>query len=349
MKNRGVESMLLYTLAWSDTTHERVNYNKNATAICTHATMRTWYIHLILPCHRIFKCLICDQVENIAIMNDARTLRQQNQRSWDAVVPAHASHHHDVPAFLRAGGSALFPEERALLGDVQGCSLIHLMCNTGLDTLSLANHGAHVTGVDISSAAVAQARQWAAASAIAATFIQSDIYDYFATTPATFARVYASYGTICWLNDLQAWANGIARILDPQGRFVLVEFHPTSNMFDAQWQLHRAYPMGGRQLTIDGVGDYVAASGGGLTPTGFATGVTDFVNPEPCHLFQWGVGEVVTALALAGLRITRLDEYLFCNGERPFHDMVELPGRRMVAPPHIPAMPLLYGVVATKD
>ena len=282
-------------------------------------------------------------------MADARSIRQQNQRSWDAVVPAHASHHRDVPTFVRAGGSSLFPEERALLGDVQGCSLIHLMCNTGLDTLSLANHGAVVTGVDISTAAITQAQQWATDSGVQATFIQADIYDYLADTRDTYDRVYASYGTICWLNDLHAWANGIQRILAPNGRFVLVEFHPTSNMFDAQWQLARAYPMGGRQLDIEGVGDYVAASGGGLTPTGFAAGVHDFVNPEPCHLFQWGVGEVVTALASAGLRMTRLDEYLFCNGERPFADMVELPGRRMVAPPHVPDIPLLYGVVATKE
>ena len=64
-------------------------------------------------------------------MENARALRLQNKRSWDAVVPAHASHHHDVPAFLRAGGSSLFAEERTLLGDVQGKSLVHLMCKIG--------------------------------------------------------------------------------------------------------------------------------------------------------------------------------------------------------------------------
>jgi SAM-dependent methyltransferase len=280
---------------------------------------------------------------------DDKSIRRQNQRSWDAVVPAHVSHHHDVPGFLRSGGSSLFPEEVALLGDIRRRRIVHLMCNAGLDTLSLANLGAIVCGVDISQSAIVQARQWAAESSIDARFVQADVYDWLATTDQQFDAVYCSYGAICWLNDLQEWAQGVARVLAPGGRFVLVEFHPTSNMFDAQWQLARAYPMGGRQLDIEGVGDYVAASGGGLTPTGFSAGVNDFVNPEPCHLFQWGVGEVVTALASAGLQITRLDEYLFCNGERPFADMVELPGRRMVAPPHVPDLPLLYGVVATKE
>jgi SAM-dependent methyltransferase len=279
---------------------------------------------------------------------DDKAIRQQNQRSWDAVVPAHVSHHHDVPGFLRSGGSSLFVEELALLGDIHGQRLVHLMCNAGLDTLSLANHGADVTGVDISHNAIAQARQWASESGISATFIQSDVYDWLATTPIQFDRVYCSYGAICWLNDLAEWAHGVARVLAPNGRFVLVEFHPTSNMFTRDWQLNRDYPQSGRQLTLDGIDDYVADSGGGLTPSGYSEGVSGFVNTEPCHLFQWGVGEVVTALAQAGLCIERLEEYCFSNGERPFNDMIEAAGRRMVAPAHIAKFPLLYGIAARK-
>lgn len=277
-----------------------------------------------------------------------RDVRVQNQRSWDAVVPAHVSHHRDVPGFLRNGGSSLFPEELVLLGDIRGLKLVHLMCNAGFDTLSLANHGAFVTGVDISYNAVVQARQWATESDIRATFVQSDVYDWLITTDQQFDRVYCSYGAICWLNDLTVWAQGVARVLAPGGRFVLVEFHPTSNMFDRDWHLVRDYPQSGRQLTLHGIDDYVADSGGGLTPSGYSEGISGFVNTEPCHLFQWSVGEVVTALAQAGLMIERLDEYCFSNGERPFNDMVEQSGRRMVAPAHVAKFPLLYGIAATK-
>ncbi|MFN5059365.1 MAG: class I SAM-dependent methyltransferase [Chloroflexota bacterium] len=277
-----------------------------------------------------------------------RDVRIQNQRSWDAVVPAHVSHHRDVPGFLRRGGSSLFPEELTLLGDIRGVQLVHLMCNAGLDTLSLANQGAHVTGVDISQNAVAQARKWAVESGITATFVQSDVYDWLTMTEQQFDRVYCSYGAICWLNDLTGWAHGVARVLSPGGRFVLVEFHPTSNMFNRDWLLERDYPQAGRQLTLHGIDDYVADSGGGLTPSGYSEGVSGFVNTEPCHLFQWSVGEVVTALAQAGLVIERLEEYCYSNGERPFNDMVETAGRRMVAPTHIAKFPLLYGIAATK-
>ena len=102
-------------------------------------------------------------------------------------------------------------------------------------------------------------------------------------------------------------------------------------------------------LLDEGVGDYVAESEGGLTPAGFADGVQDFENPEPCHLFRWGLGEVVTALAEAELRILALKEYPYSNGERHFAGMRELSGRRMVPSEGVPAVPLMYGISAGKE
>ncbi len=130
---------------------------------------------------------------------------------------------------------------------------------------------------------------------------------------------------------------------------MLVDFHPAADVFDADWNPARDYPSGGEPLVLEeGVGDYVAESGGALTPAGFAEGVADFRNPEPCHLFRWGLGEVVTALAGAGLRITALEEYPHSNGERHFAGMREIEGRRMVPPEGVPVIPLMYGLRAGK-
>jgi hypothetical protein len=74
-------------------------------------------------------------------------------------MPAQNSHKRDQATFLRAGGCALFLEERELLGDLAGLSLVHLLCNDGEGTLSCANLGATVTGMDISDAAIAIARR----------------------------------------------------------------------------------------------------------------------------------------------------------------------------------------------
>ena len=89
-------------------------------------------------------------------------------------------------------------------------------------------------------------------------------------------------------------------------------------------------------------------AGGGLTPAEFEEGVRGFGNHESCHLFRWGLGEIVTALAGAGLRVEVLREYLYSNGERPFPRMRELPGSRMVAPEGVPVVPLMYGIRARK-
>ena len=54
-------------------------------------------------------------------------------------------------------------------------------------------------------------------------------------------------------------------------------------------------------------------------------------------------------MAGAGLRITALHEYPYTNGERCFAGMRELPGRRLVPPEDVPAIPLMYGIRAERD
>jgi SAM-dependent methyltransferase len=283
---------------------------------------------------------------------DRRDLREQNRRSWNAVVGAHDSHRGDLAGFLREGGSTLFPEERALLGDMSGKALVHLQCNCGGDSLSLALLGATVTGVDISDEAILCAQSLSSEAGIPAEFVRADVYDWLEEATRTGRRfdiVFSSYGVICWLPDLDAWARGIAAVLRSGGRFVLVDFHPVAEMFDEQWNRVHAYPSGGEpRLIEEGIGDYVGESEGGLTPAGFVEGVRDFDNPQRCHLFRWGLGEVVTALAGAGLRISALEEYPYSNGERLFSGMRELPGRRMVPPEDVPNVPLMFGLSAEK-
>ena len=281
-----------------------------------------------------------------------KDLREQNRLSWNAAVGAHNSHRGDLAGFLREGGISLFPEERALLGDLGGKTLVHLQCNYGGDTLSLAQFGAAVIGVDISDEAILYARRLSAEAGIPADFVRADVYDWLegaACAERRFDLVFSSYGITCWLPDLETWARRIAAILEPGGRFVLVDFHPAAEVFDEHWSHAHAYPSGGEpRLLREGVGDYVGTSGGGLTPAGFVEGSSNFENPHQSHLFRWGLGEVVTALAGAGLRIVALEEYPYSNGERFSARMRELPGRRMFPPEGVPAVPLMYGLSAEK-
>jgi SAM-dependent methyltransferase len=281
----------------------------------------------------------------------ARELHEDNRRSWNSATRAHNSHKGDQAAFLRSGGSTLFPEEVELLGDVAGRRLVHLQCNSGQDTLGLAALGADVTGVDISDEAVSFGTALSAESGIPATFVRSDVFDWFDRARADGTRfdvAFSSYGAIAWLSDLTPWAEGIASVLRPGGRFVLVDFHPAGLMFDWRGQPTQDYWMDGKPPeTIDsGVGDYVAASGDGLVPWGYQEGLDEVPDPRPCHLFTWGLSEIVGPLLTAGLTLEVFREYPYSNGCRFGEGMIELPGRRFVLPPELPRVPMMYGIRA---
>jgi SAM-dependent methyltransferase len=281
-----------------------------------------------------------------------KDLHDQNRRSWNEATAAHNSHKRDQARFLREGGSTLFPEEVELLGNIAGQSLVHLQCNAGQDTLSLAHLGASVTGVDISETAIEFARQLSADAGIPATFERMDVYDWLEMAAAEgrqYDVVFSSYGALCWLSDLPLWARGIAAILKPGGRLVVVEFHPFGFVFEEDWSLKYPYPDGGKHFAWDdGIGDYVGRAGDALAPSGYLEGVKDFVNPVTCHEFAWGVGDIVMALIGAGLTLTTLREYPFANGAKQFDRMRELPGGRMAPPEDIPSLPLMLGVAARK-
>ena len=280
-----------------------------------------------------------------------KDLHEANRLSWNAATIAHNSHKGDQAAFLRGGGSTLFPEELDLLGDVAGLSLLHLQCNSGQDSLSLARLGADVTGVDISDEAIAFARLLSDESGILAHFEREDLFAWFeqaASDRRLFDRVFTSYGTICWLSDLDTWARGIASVLKPGGRFTFMEFHPFAMVFNEQWQPHYDY-FNKEPVEEGGVGDYVAESGDGLTPGDKEAGVVSFRNPHRSYEFYWGVGEVVSALIRAGLTLERMVEFPYANGWRGFEGMRDIGGRRMVPPDTMPRIPLMYGLVAVKQ
>lgn len=277
-----------------------------------------------------------------------RARHEMNRQSWNEGTKAHNSHKGDQAAFFRAGGNTLFREEQVLLGDIRGRSLLHLQCNSGQDSLSIANHlGALVTGVDISDEAIRFARKLSAESGIPARFIRADVYDFFESNQERFDCAFSSYGVLCWLSDLEAWARGIAGCLTPGGGFVLIDFHPALAMFDEGWQLRHAY-MGGLRYDFDsGVGDYVALTGAAAEIDALEPGIVDFHNPYPGVEYQWGLAEVAQALLGAGLRLTHIAEYAHCNGFKPLPGMRELGGRRYGAPSHLPRnIPLMFSLAA---
>ncbi|MEU5432234.1 class I SAM-dependent methyltransferase [Streptomyces sp. NPDC020719] len=163
---------------------------------------------------------------------DADRCIERNRGLWDNWTGFHVgSDHYHVKGFLE-GGSTLRPFELDELGEVSGRSLIHLQCHFGLDTLSWARRGAHVTGVDFSPAAVAQATGIADAAGLDADFRCAEIYRLPDDLDGRFDIVYVSFGSVVWLPDIRRWAQAAARLLAPGGVLYVAEYHPVLHVLD---------------------------------------------------------------------------------------------------------------------
>lgn len=229
-----------------------------------------------------------------------------NRRYWDSLVPFHAaSAFYDVEGF-KAGRTTLRPLEREEVGPVEGKDLLHLQCHFGLDTLSWARLGARVTGVDFSEPAIALAREIQEEVGLEATFLRSDVHRLPEALRGAFDVVFTSYGVLYWLPDIPGWAEVVARFVKPGGFFYLVEDHPVALMFENEEDteaLEVAHPYfpSRAPLRFEYPGSYAAPEAEVATPS-----------------YEWhhSLGEVVTALAEAGLRLEFLHEFPFAAWQR---------------------------------
>lgn len=169
-------------------------------------------------------------------MSKEKNYLEINRQSWNNRTDAHLkSEFYDLQNFIQ-GKSSLNAIELELLGDLSGKSVLHLQCHFGQDSISLARLGAEVTGVDLSDKAIANAKQLAKETKSNTDFICCDIYELPKYLNRQFDVVFASYGTIGWLPDLDKWAKVISKFLKPKGQFVFAEFHPVVWMFDDNFQ-----------------------------------------------------------------------------------------------------------------
>jgi len=262
-----------------------------------------------------------------------------NRRNWDERVPIHRRDRtgfYAVERFL-AGDKRLHAIELGELGDVAGKRLIHLQCHFGLDTLILARHGADVTGLDFSPAAIAEARLLAAKTGLAAEFVCANVYDARHAVAGDFDIAYVTWGTICWLPDLASWARTIASLLAPGGYLYFADAHP--NMLILEERDGRLVP----EFAIDTPADQPLVFDEPQTYTG---------DPTPLvasRTYQWihSLSRLVTALIDAGLALDFLHEHATLPWP-PFPMCVRAGDGTYRLPDHIPAFPLSVSLRARK-
>jgi SAM-dependent methyltransferase len=183
---------------------------------------------------------------------------EHNRRVWDEV------HRRGQSASGRHGGLP-HPVRRAL-ADLHGKRVLNVQSGTGEGAAELAELGATVTAVDASSDALAVARErWPSI-----LWIHGDAH----ALPRELRRgrfdlVYAGEGAVASLQDVDAWAAGLASTLSSSGDLLVYDAHPVADRIDGLMHWRESY---------------------------FDDGF-------------WRLGQIVTAIARAGFDVRALEEY----------------------------------------
>ncbi len=231
--------------------------------------------------------------------------RQANLENWEDRVPVHlgpdgyALADFDDPDHL----SRVVRFDQPRLGDITGLDVVHLQCHIGTDTVSLDRLGvASVTGYDFSPAAIGAARSLAKRASSNATFVEGELYDAVTVLGAArFDLVFTGIGALIWLPDIDGWAEVVAQLLRPGGRLFLRDAHPMLLSIDdtsaADPSIRVHYP-----------------AFGAVGPTRFEEPTSYEGDGTPLqhtstYQWNWSIGEIMTALIRAGLRLDAFTEH----------------------------------------
>ncbi|MFU8946430.1 class I SAM-dependent methyltransferase [Mycetocola zhadangensis] len=283
---------------------------------------------------------------------------EANRAQWDERVPIHlSSDFYDQSALRRGEGrltrideaelQALFPGENGSFR-LDGKRVLHLQCHFGADSLTIAQRGASVVGLDFSAPAVRAARGLAAEVGLSdrARFLIANLYDarHALPEPESFDVIFITWGTIGWLPDVREWARIIEWFLAPGGTLYFADGHPAAMVFDSDADAAtdgRAsrfpgfrYPYGSReQVVLDQTDDY-------------ADGTAVLTNTRT---WEWmhPTSEIVGALIDSGLRIDKLGEHYEVPW-RMFPELVSTGDGMFGWPDGTPWLPLALEIIASK-
>ncbi len=259
-----------------------------------------------------------------------QNFREQNRRAWNEAMLLHDRRRGDQVGFFLSGGSTLYPLELEDLGDLRGLRVLHLQCNDGRDSLSLARLGAEVTGVDISDEAIAFARTVSEQTGIPAEFLRMDVLDFRLEGRPPYDIVYATRGVLCWTGELRRWMEVAAGALRPGGFLYLIDDHPVSTILDDDLRVRWPYFHAAEPEVSVGL-DYLGQSGEAV---------------QQNFQWQWPLGDIIAFVIDTGLRIRYLREHPYTFYRR-WPQLIER-DRLFYLPEGAPSVPLSFTLRADK-
>ncbi len=221
-----------------------------------------------------------------------------NRKRWDAAARRWAECADSRGLWRRCPqepGLVLCEKELQVLGDISDKRVCVLGSGDNQVVFALAGLGAAVTSVDISQNQLDFAEQRSHTLGLDVSFVRADVTDLSCFADASFDVVYTGGHVAVWVADLVTYYAQAARILRPNGLFVVNEYHP----FRRIW---RESP------------DAMVVESAYLERGPFEYDLNDDVlRPEPGPLksyeFHWTVADYLNAILSAGCCLLFVDEY----------------------------------------
>ncbi|NBI27955.1 class I SAM-dependent methyltransferase [Chengkuizengella marina] len=187
-------------------------------------------------------------------------------------------------------------------GDVKGKKIMNLMGSNGSKAIALALLGAQVTVVDFSEGNQRYAKELAHEAEVKLEYILSDVLSLSQEhLTADYDIVFAEMGILHYFIDLKPFFDIAYKLLGNQGRFIIRDFHPvTTKLITSRGSTSKI-----RKHKV--TGDYFNTSIE-EKEVSFIKFLDQEKEPRKVLHRNWNLGEIVTAIAKAGLVIQSLDE-----------------------------------------
>lgn len=223
---------------------------------------------------------------------------ETNRRRWDAASASWAQRADTRGIWKRCHRDpslTLFPAELKWLSDVAGKDIAVLGSGDNQVVFALAGLGARVTSIDISEPQLEVARQRASILGLNVTFTRADVVDLSCLNDGTFDLVYTGGHVAVWVSDLQPYYGEAVRILKPNGRLIVSEYHP----FRRVWK--------NSPTTLEIRLNYYDRG-----PHRFKV-APDALYPTPGEFeqfqFHWTVADYISAILASGCELIHVEEF----------------------------------------
>jgi 2-polyprenyl-3-methyl-5-hydroxy-6-metoxy-1,4-benzoquinol methylase len=189
-------------------------------------------------------------------------------------------------------------------GEVNGKQIVNIMGSYGIKAVALAVLGGEVTVIDISESNGKYALELAEAAGTKINYVVKNILDMERDPQyrGVFDIVFAEMGILHYFTDLNPFFRIVRGFLGKNGKLVVKDFHPVSTKLIK----YRGSTAKVRKYKVDG--DYFSKEYERCRVSYSKHKGNESETGREVLLRNWTIGEIVTAVATAGMRISQLKE-----------------------------------------